>query len=398
LADLTKQVRTLTNRIKKLQQGKNPNQAAALKTSREKLKTAQAELNELQKDAPSAPEFCMAVTDGKPQNLPIYIRGELKKPGEIVPRGFVSSVKLEKEIKVDTKQSGRLQLAEWIADSSNPLTARVAANRVWHYLFGQGIVRSVDNFGSNGETPSHPDLLDHLAHQFMADGWSVKKLIRSIVLSRTYQLASSYSEKNYEVDPDNVLVWKHSMRRLNVEAIRDSMLAASGKLDRSQPEESIVAQIGDGEVGRGINTKPLNAPFFHRSVYLPILRTDLLEILKVFDFAEPSLVVGKRSVTTVPAQALYMMNSTFVIDNAKEMAGRLLKTSKMSNSERTTTAYKLALGRLPNEKEIQRVDLFIKTMDERLQQKYNDPQERRLIAWTTYCQALYASAEFRYLN
>lgn len=254
----------------------------------------------------------MAVREAKNfSDVKIHIRGDAKKLGEIAPRGFLSAVKLDKTISIDPKSSGRLELAQWMTDSSNPLTARVAVNRIWHHLFGRGFVGTVDNFGKTGEKPTHPELLDHLAQRFIKGDWSTKSLVRSIVLSRTYRLGGLHDAAGYAKDPANELLWRSSRRRLDVEALRDAMLAASGKLDLAPPERSRVAEIGNGEVGRGINTKPLEREFLNRSVYMPILRTALPEILALFDFPEPSIVVGRRDVTTVPTQALFFMNNPF---------------------------------------------------------------------------------------
>lgn len=397
---LNQEIAKLNKRIKNLSKpnNKNPNKEKVLANSRKQLKKAQADLVELRKDAPPPPKLAMAVQDeSKPGDLRIHVRGEINKFGDLAPRGFLTSVSLPREIKVNPKRSGRLELAEWITDPANPLTARVAVNRIWHHLFGRGIVRTVDNFGKNGELPSHPELLDHLANEFVGNGWSVKKMIREIVLSRAYQLDAKYDAKNYQIDPDNTLIWRRPLRRLDAESIRDSMLAASGKLKTDLYDSSLVTKMGFGEVGRGINMKPLQQEFPYRSVYLPILRTDLLEILKVWDFAEPSLVVGDRTVTTVPAQALFLMNSPFVIDQARAMADRVID-STLSNEDRIVLAYKLAVARAPSDAERQRTLAFLDQFEETLKQQYNNPEERRQIAWTSICQALFANAEFRYQN
>ncbi|MGF1581935.1 MAG: DUF1553 domain-containing protein [Gemmataceae bacterium] len=397
LAKLNTKIKNATRQVRRLQQGRMK-RGGTLQKAQKQLRDLRVALKKLKKNGSFPAKYCMSVTEQKtPTDLRVFVRGQLNKQGEAAPRGFLSAIELDKDIKVNSKQSGRLELAKWLTDPSNPLTARVAVNRIWHHLFGQGIVRTVDNFGKNGEKPSHPELLDYLADRFIANGWSTKKMIREIVLSRTYQLASEYNAKNYEVDPDNTFLWRRALRRLDIEAIRDTILHASGKLDTKQPKQSLVVRMGFGEVGRGINTKPLKEEFNHRSVYLPILRTDLLEVLKLFDFAEPSLVVGSRTVTTVPAQALYMMNSPFVIGQAKTMAKRLMKET-MSDSDRVELAYQLALARMPKDGEQKRVLDYLDAVDQRLAQQYSQADQRREMAWTTFCQALFASAEFRYQN
>src|SRR6185312_6889282 len=221
---------------------------------------------------------------------PLYQRGEVDKPGEVVPRGVVRVV--SRRTPQIAEGSGRLELAEWLASKDNPLTARVMANRVWLHLFGRGLVPTPDNFGAAGQPPSHPELLDHLAVTFMADGWSVKKLIRRVVLSHAYQLGSASDPKCHEADPDNALVWRMTPRRLDAEALRDSVLAVSGLLNLTPPPGSVVARQGDGPTTGprfgGPVTQALNDPRnAKRSVYLPIVRDNLPEVLSLFDAADP---------------------------------------------------------------------------------------------------------------
>ena len=168
----------------------------------------------------------------------IRIRGEAEKLGPVVPRGFLTLLQFADQPQVNRKQSGRLELADWLTSERNPLTSRVIVNRIWQHLFGQGIVSSVDNFGVTGDVPSHPELLDYLAARFIREGWSIKKLVRSVVLSRAYRLDSETSPANLVADPANRLVWRHSPRRLDAEEIRDATLAAAGKLVRARPAAS----------------------------------------------------------------------------------------------------------------------------------------------------------------
>lgn len=199
--------------------------------------------------------------------------------------------------------SGRHELADWIASKENPLTARVMANRVWLHLIGRGLVPTPDNLGASGLPASHPALLDHLALSFADNGWSVKKLIRTIVLSHAYQLASQHDEKNFEVDPDNVLVWRMPKRRLEAEAIRDTMLALAGRLDLTPPKGSDVARQGEGRAGfrprpggfGGPGGPGGDAANSHRTVYLSIVRDSVPEMLTLFDFPDPSLIIGERA-------------------------------------------------------------------------------------------------------
>jgi hypothetical protein len=328
------------------------------------------------------------------------VRGEITQPAETVPRGFVNVLYAAAPAPaIPANQSGRLQLAEWLTAETNPLTARVAVNRVWLQLFGRGLVNTPDNFGANGDRPSHPELLDTLAAQFVREGWSTKRLIRSLVLSRTYQLSTAASATAQEVDPDNRLLWRASPRRLDAEAIRDAMLAASGSLQTTPPKGSIVAGVGDGYVGRGIRPEIFsNANANYRSVYLPIVRDCVPDALDVFDFAEPSLVVAARDITNVPSQALFLMNNTFVREQSAAMARRILATPR-DHPGRISLAYELALGRPPTNGERARAESYLLNEARGLiPVKAGRKDEAAELSWSTFCQALFACAEFRYLK
>jgi hypothetical protein len=199
------------------------------------------------------------------------------------------------------------------------------ANRIWLQLFGEGLVTTPNNWGLTGHKPTHPKLLDHLALHFMTQDWSVKKLIRSIVLSETYQRSSRMHHANYQIDPDNKLLWRANPRPLDAEALRDSILTAGGGLDLKRPYGSQVSQIGDKRVGGSFNQGQLSTEVRYRSVYLPILRDDLPEALGLFDFADPNASKPKRESTNVPSQALYLMNSKWVLTEAAAMAKDLVK-------------------------------------------------------------------------
>ena len=344
-------------------------------------------------------ELCMGVMEGKRTDTRILIRGEIDQPTEMVARGFVPVLTNGEAPKISESESGRLQLAGWLTAPTNPLTARVAVNRIWLHLFGAGLVRSADNFGATGEKPSHPELLDTLAVQFAKDGWSVKKMVRSLVLSHTYQLSSVNESFAQETDPDNRLLWHASQRRLDAEAIRDAMLAASGQLDATPPNGSIVASVGDGYIGKGIRPEIFSGyEGKRRSVYLPIVRDFVPDVLEVFDFAEPSLVVATRDTTNVPSQALFMMNNEFVREQANAMAKRILAT-KADYPTRLNYAYHLALGRPSTAEERKRADQYLINEAKALVPlKKGDQNAAAQLAWATFCQALFASAEFRYVN
>ncbi len=344
-------------------------------------------------------ELCMGVMEGKRTDARVLTRGEIDQPTETVPRGLVPVLTNGEAPKISDSESGRMQLADWLVAPTNPLTARVAVNRIWLHLFGAGLVRSADNFGATGEKPSHPELLDTLAVQFAKDGWSMKKMIRSLVLTHTYQLSSAHESFANETDPDNRLVWHATQRRLDAEAIRDAMLAASGQLDITPPNGSVVASVGDGYIGKGIRPEIFsNYEGKHRSVYLPVVRDFVADVLEVFDFAEPSLVVASRDTTNVPSQALFMMNNEFVREQANAMAKRILAT-KLDYPNRLNYAYHLALGRPSTAEERKRADQYLLTEAKALiPLKGGDREKAALLSWATFCQALFASAEFRYLN
>ncbi len=342
----------------------------------------------------------MGVKDGRiPADSNIFVRGEVGDRGPVVPRGTITLPGMPPLGEIPSDQSGRLELANWLASDKNPLTARVMVNRVWQHLFGQGIVRTVDNFGTTGEAPTHPELLDHLARQFMDDGWSVKQLIRRIMVSGVYQQAATFDEAKYATDPDNRLLWRASPRRLEGEAIRDAMLAAGGNLDRSRPVGSPVMKTPAVDVSRFARlTDRMGTDTPVRSIYLPMLRGVAPNALDVFDLADNSQVTGSRDVTTVAPQALFMMNDPFVQAQAKALAKRVT-SERSADLARVDRAYGLALGRVPNDAERKRaikyVRGFTKQAGENPGKKANNAETD---AWASICQALFASAEFRYVN
>ncbi|HSI14481.1 MAG TPA: PSD1 and planctomycete cytochrome C domain-containing protein [Chthoniobacter sp.] len=341
----------------------------------------------------------MGVQDGRTTNSRLLVRGEVAQPGEMVPRGMLTVLSTDDAPKITSNGSGRLELAQWLTSSANPLTARVEVNRIWSYLFGQGLVRTGDNFGATGEKPSNPELLDALAVQFMRDGWSVKKMVRSLVMSHTYQLSSAHDSAENEKDTDNRLLWRASPRRLDAEAIRDALLTASGQLQVQPPRGSAVANAGAGFVGKGLSPERFSqVTANYRSVYLPVVRDFVPEVLDIFDFAEPSLVVASRDVTNVPVQALYLLNNGFVRDQANAMAKRIL-AQPLPHEQRITLAYEYALGRPPSAAEQKRAQQYLLSEGRALLPvKAGKVDDAALLSWSTFCQALFACAEFRYLK
>jgi hypothetical protein len=317
--------------------------------------------------------------------------------GAVAPRGFLQVASVGAPPSIATGESGRRQLAEWITSKSNPLTARVYANRVWHWLFGQGLVRTTDNFGATGEAPSHPELLDHLATKLMQDGWSTKKLIRYIVLSNTYRLSSTNKEQvaagghhlkwsmpatraGATLDPENRLLWRMNRKRLEAECIRDAMLVVSGRLERTTGGSTI-------KPGTSADYNYQHSGV-RRSVYLPVLRNSLPPFLEAFDFADPSLVVGQRNTSTVVTQALFLLNDPFVREQAEAAAKRLLGEQMISEDERLEAAFRRVLGRGPTPEE--------RAIAGRSIDKAWKTAEDRVAAWRGLFHALFASFDFRY--
>jgi len=338
----------------------------------------------------------------------IRIRGEAEKLGPSVPRGFLSLLDVPGAVPVNAKQSGRLELAQWLTSEKNPLAPRVLANRVWHHLFGRGLVSSVDNFGVTGDAPSHPDLLDHLARQLVRDGWSIKRLVRSVVLSRTYQLSADVSAAQNAADPANRLVWRHSPRRLDAEEIRDAMLAAAGSLRLSPPEASPARDLKVVELrNNAAEAQRLDEQAqasLHRSVYLPLLRGLTPRPLEVFDFAQQGTVTGDRDTTTVATQALYLLNDPFVRRQALALAERLLPRNDLDDAGRIELAYRSTVCRAPTTKEIERASRYLTDYEAAIQRTApaqgatKESAKPKTAAWASFCQALLASAEFRYLQ
>jgi hypothetical protein len=292
----------------------------------------------------------------------LRIRGQAEKLGPQVPRGFLTAFDVPGGPRVNAKQSGRLELARWLTSSRNPLTPRVIVNRVWYHLFGRGIVSTVDNFGTTGAPPSNPELLDHLASRFINGGWSIKRLVRAVVLSRAYQLGSKATPKHLGADPANALVWRHSPRRLDSAELRDAMLAAAGSLKPQRPNASPIHELNMVEIrDNGPEARAIleNADASReRSVYLPLLRGITPRPLEAFDPVDQTLVTGARQVTTVPGQALYLLNSSFVRGQASALAERLLR-QQATDEDRLRALYRLVLGRLPKPDDTQRSMEFL---------------------------------------
>ena len=341
------------------------------------LAKMQKELKALESKAVKRPQIIAAEEAVKPGDIQIAIRGNVHNAGPKTPRRFIQVLNQGPLPKIAPKASGRMELANWMASAEHPLTARVFVNRVWHHLFGKGLVASVDNFGHMGQLPTNQALLDHLALRFVKEGWSVKELIRGIVLSRVYQL-SSETGAQAKVDVENKLHWRQNRRRLQAEAIRDSILSVSGQLNTT---------VGGATIKTGTTTEyDYKFGDSRRSLYTPVYRNTPLEILAVFDFADPNLVVGERTTSSVPTQALYLMNNPFVRTQSEAAAKRLLTEELIDNTARIKNAFRRTLGRNPTSSER---EILLKFLGQ---------EKDGTKAWGTIFHSLYGSLDFRFLN
>lgn len=366
-------------------------QKSDIATLESKLKDEKSRLANLKKNAPPALPTAIVVKEHeKIGDYKIAIRGNHKRLGAEVSRGFLSVVDMDSP-EIPAKQSGRLQLAEWIASESNPLTARVAVNRIWHHLIGKGLVTSTDNFGELGQRPTHPELLDHLASDFIKNDWSFKSTIRKIVLSRTYRLGSVSASEHLAADPENKLLTHMNRKRLDAEAIRDAMLFVSGKM-HSFSGGTAVDNLS--ERAGPIDTESWN----RRSVYLPIVRSNIVPMLEMFDFANAEMVTGDRSVTTVPSQSLILMNSPFIMSQSKYTAQALLKNEAASSEQHIDTIYLKSVCRKPEHSEVERALTFVQTFQQMAANAGKKEQTTREMAWSALCQAVMASTEFRFID
>ncbi|RYD23936.1 MAG: DUF1553 domain-containing protein [Verrucomicrobiaceae bacterium] len=413
-----------------------PNGQPTQRPFRLRYEKAQGELMALT----NAGEAVHGVSDSKTiADTQVRIRGEAERLGPVVPRGFPTTFTVPDAPSVNPAQSGRLELAQWLTSPKNPLTPRVAANRVWQHLFGEGIVTTVDNFGVKGDVPSHPELLDHLAGRFIDNGWSMKKLVRELVLTRAYRMGSDGNPAATEKDPANRLVWRHSPRRMAAEEVRDSILATTGRLSTTPPQEAAVkdlrmVEIRDNgreaagilrEAGRGL----------YRSIYLPSLRGVTPKSLEAFDPVTQSLVTGKRDATTVPTQALFMLNSSFVLEQSLAFAEKI-SANPQPYPATVSDLYVRALGRQPTSAEIERAGNFLRDYsagydrpaglpdelaantrdevvqtneepvnpddiprdDQTIETRVIAARDGRTAAWMALVQSLFASAEFRFIR
>jgi hypothetical protein len=373
---------------------------AELDTGAEKNKLRadwQAMQKERDKLVQDLPDFAKAyaASEGEPANVCLHIKGDPKVLGEEVPRGFLQVLGGQR-VKADEGGSGRRQLAEWMTDPENPLTARVFVNRVWQHHFGHGLVRTPNDFGTRGAPPTHPQLLDWLTRRFIDSGWSIKSLHRVIMRSSAYQMAAVENADYARRDPDNHLLWSFNRRRLTAEELRDAMLAVSGELDRSP--------------GAGHPFKPVwewrytqHDPFVDdfstnkRSIYLLQPRIRQHPYLAVFDGADTNAATGLRQVSTTPQQSLFLMNSDFVHEQAARFAQRLAGETR-SPGERIRRAFLMAFGRPADESEVAEGVEYIAQLEAPLEAAEVGGEERSHAAWASYTRVLLSSSEFMFVE
>ncbi|MFN0053813.1 MAG: DUF1553 domain-containing protein, partial [Planctomycetales bacterium] len=349
---------------------------------------------------PAIPPRAMIPAEGEEiGDEAVRLAGKFDAPGDKIPRGFLKVLCENSATPIPPRQSGRTELARWLTDRhsrSGWLAARVQVNRIWHHMLGRGLVRTVDNFGRTGETPSHPELLDHLAAQLIEGGWSFKSTIRRVALSRTFALSSQSDTVQEARDPDSQWLWRAHRRRLDAESLRDAMLCAAGTLDLGSMD-STVGYLGDQATAVGTNSIRRRTDFNCRSVYLPVIRNDLPELFEVFDFANPHLSTGARPKTTVPTQGLFMLNDPLVMGAAEATARRLIAdTSLTSPAARLDRLFQWIVSQPPADEERQALLTFCEQTAAQLKAA-GDP-EAELKSLALACHALFASSRFQFLE
>ena len=329
------------------------------------------------------------------RDYPIMKRGDPKNLGEPAPRGFLQLITKSPD-GFDVERSGRREIAEAIADPENPLTARVMVNRIWHYVFGRGIVATVNNFGRVGDKPSHPELLDHLARQFIEQGWSIKKLIRKLVLTETFRQSSTASEAGTARDPGNHLLHRYPVRRLEAELVRDAILTTAGTLNRTLYGKSIHPYREDPQEYRKLYSGPLDGGG-RRSLYIKVTRHEGDRFLELFDFPNPGVSRGRRDVTNIPGQSLALLNHPFVIEQAGFWADRVMAESDADIEQRIADMFETALARRPQPEELTR----LRGLAAELASLHGVAREDLLASravWKDVAHALFNLKEFIYLR
>ena len=340
---------------------------------REQIALLRAQVEDAKKTAPAMYPIAHAYTEANVADMKVYVRGNPANQREVAPRRFLT-ILAGQDQPLFRDGSGRRELAEAIASDENPLTARVMVNRIWQHHFGRGIVGTPSNFGKQGEAPTHPELLDYLSSQFLNSDWSVKALHRQIMLSSTYQLSTAFHEANANIDGDNRYLWRMSRRRLDVEAWRDALLQVAGNLDPA---------LG------GPSTELADTNNHRRTIYAMVSRHELDSLLRLFDFPDANITSEKRSETTVPQQQLFVLNSPFMLDQAKAFSARVQREAGPSEEARIQHAFQLAYSRSASDVELKLGLAYIGSKAD---------EQTQLSRWELYAQVLLSGNEFMYLD
>jgi hypothetical protein len=371
-----------------IQKKQQQNQLAQLEAQKKAL---ESQLKNLEADRPDPIPKAMAPREAEQiADQAVRIRGVHNRPGENIERGFIQVLSSDvaqsgRENVTQRNSSGRRELADWIASNSNPLTARVLVNRLWMKMLGEGLVRSVDNFGHLGDRPSHPALLDTLTVEFTENGWQIKPILRQIALSSTYRQSSVRTERGMSVDADNRWIWRQNRKALSAEQFRDSLLALAGDLDFRQPDSPVtglgtLAINNSNQADSGVSTQAAV-----RSLYLPVVRNDLSPFMVTFDFADPDMVVGKRPSTNVPAQALMLLNSPIIRQAAEKLAKRTWIANAPDQS--VEALFRVTYGRSATAEERARIEQFV-----------GPPSQWTATDWADVAHSIIASTEFRWID
>jgi cytochrome c553 len=357
----------------------------------QRLAELQKEIDTLKKSPPAEPELACAIEDGEPVAQKVFVRGDYHNPGEEAPKAF-PAILTAFDTRPSFSGSGRLQLAEWMTQAEHPLTSRVMTNRIWQWHFGEGLVRTPDNFGKMGERPSHPELLDFLSREFVKSGWSIKAMHRMIMLSSAYQMASENPSLGPDVDGDNRLLTRFNRRRLTVEELRDGLLAIEGSIDFTMGGSLQAGRGTDGENNQGrlsLNPEKLK----RRTVYIPLRRANLPTLLNLFDFGDATTMGGKRQLTNVSTQALFWLNSEFLTDRSSELTKALLADTSLNDSTRVESFYLKVLNRKAEKEEIESALKYIAAFKQR-----SPGENAESKAWQSLCRVLMASNDFLYVD
>jgi hypothetical protein len=343
------------------------------------------EYQKLKDTLPPEPGLISAVAEGPRIEQRIFVRGQLSNPGEPVAKRFPLVLAGEAQPAIESG-SGRRELAEWLASPSNPLTARVMVNRIWQGHFGEGLVRSANNWGRTGDRPEYPELLDYLAARFIESGWSVKAMHRLIMLSEAYQRSARAPKSTREADPSNRLLAWFNRQRMSVEQLRDSLLAIDGSLDETMGGTLLIEKNGKRQKVDAEEVK-------RRTLYLPVRRGNIPTLLNTFDFGDATTPGEGRTRTNVAPQALFLLNSKFVIERSRGLAARLLEDAALTDAERVERAYLMALTRRPTPSETDEALSYIGAMKGRLPEGDNTA-----LAWQSFCHVLLSTSEFLYVD